>query len=53
MTKGTCPFHRLGDNVDLLKDGYLFARKQREQRGGTHDDGPLWLRLLLRPTLLV
>ena len=53
MTKGTCPFHRLGDNVDLLKDGYLFARKQREQRGGTHDDRPLWLRLLLRPTLLV
>lgn len=53
MTKGTCPFHRMTDNVDFLRDGYLFAGKQRERRGASHSNRPLWLRLLLRPTLLV
>lgn len=52
MTKSSCPFHGLTDNINLLRDGYLFTEKQRRARGIT-DDRPLWLRLLLRPTLLV
>lgn len=53
MTKSSCPFHGLSDNLDFLRDGYLFASKKRQERGATNDDRPLWFRLLLRPTLLV
>ena len=51
--RGTCPFHRITDNVAFLRDGYLFAGEQRAKRGGADDDRPLWLQLLLRPSLLV
>lgn len=49
----TCPFHGLTDSVDLLKQGYLFAGKQREKHGTAGSDRPLWVRLLGTPSLLV
>lgn len=41
------------DSYRVLRDGYRFAQRLRQERTGADDDRPIQTRLLGRPTLLV
>ena len=44
---------RTDESLKVLRDGYLFASKLRQERTHAEDDRPIPTRLLGRPTLLV